>query len=422
MDGWLEIFKTGRHTDMGGQTREFTEADLQAIAAGYDPAKHEAPLTKGHPAHDAPAYGWAEALKAEAGKLFAKPKQVAQELVDAVRAGQYRHLSAAFYLPDSPNNPTPGQLALRHIGFLGAMPPAVKGLAPVTFGDGERWIGFLEDYQPACAAGAAGREAGIRRLLRNVREWLIGTAGQEAADRVIPQYELDSLEPPAEPLAPAATWAEGTKGVDAMTMKEMLGKLREGMAALFGDMEKAMGEGEAAHAQRQAAPGPGTFSGADVTAREQAAVAKALEAERARTAAAQRVAEAKARVAAFVEAGVKGGTFLPAWREAGVPAVLEQALLVETPLTFAEGQPPKNPGEILLGFFEGLPQVVTFGEVAPASKAAPAGDTAGAKLETLTGQYLKDHKEATYSLAFAEVQRANPDLATAYATELAPKR
>ena len=67
----LEIFKAGKHTTAAGQTLEFSEADLQATVAAYDPGKHEAPLVIGHPSIDAPAYGWVTG-----GAQFVAPDRV----------------------------------------------------------------------------------------------------------------------------------------------------------------------------------------------------------------------------------------------------------------------------------------------------------------------------------------------------------
>ncbi len=50
-----------------------------------------------------------------------------------VKAGRFKSRSASFYHPDNPNNPKPGVYYLRHVGFLGAQPPAVKGLKAVEF-------------------------------------------------------------------------------------------------------------------------------------------------------------------------------------------------------------------------------------------------------------------------------------------------
>ena len=134
------------HTDMSGVPRTFTPALLAQIAAAYNPARHEAPLVVGHPRHDLPAYGWVQALNYSDGSddqpagLYALPGQVNADFADMVAAGAFKKISAAFYPPDAPGNPTPGQVALRHVGFLGAQPPAIKGLLPptvVNFADGD---------------------------------------------------------------------------------------------------------------------------------------------------------------------------------------------------------------------------------------------------------------------------------------------
>ena len=116
---WFEIFKVGTHTNSAGDTREWTLEDLEKIASSYDPKNHEAPIVIGHPEHDSPAYGWIEALKVEGDRLLAKPKQLIEDFKEWVRAGRYKKVSMALY-PD---------FTLRHVGFLGAIPPAVKGLA-----------------------------------------------------------------------------------------------------------------------------------------------------------------------------------------------------------------------------------------------------------------------------------------------------
>jgi hypothetical protein len=123
MDNWFEIFRTGTHTDAAGNISGWTEADLDEIVRLYDPGVHEAPIVVGHPEHDSPAYGWIEALKREGDRLLAKPKQLVEEFKDWVHRGLYKKISIALY-PD---------LGLRHVGFLGAIPPAVKGLAQAQF-------------------------------------------------------------------------------------------------------------------------------------------------------------------------------------------------------------------------------------------------------------------------------------------------
>lgn len=127
----IAIFKTGRHTATSGDVLDATPSLLAQIAAGYNPSLHESPAVVGHPKHDAPAYGWVRALSFDepSGVLYADFAQVDPQFADWVAAGRYKKRSASFYTADHPSNPTPGKPYLRHVGFLGAQPPAVKGLA-----------------------------------------------------------------------------------------------------------------------------------------------------------------------------------------------------------------------------------------------------------------------------------------------------
>lgn len=124
---WVEIFRAGEHTDSAGRTRPWTEADLDKVVTGYDPAKHEAPVVIGHPQNNAPAYGWVEAVRRAGGTLLAKFKQLEPAFKEMVQAGRFKKRSVSFY-PDG---------TLRHVGFLGAVPPAIKGLKDVAFQEEE---------------------------------------------------------------------------------------------------------------------------------------------------------------------------------------------------------------------------------------------------------------------------------------------
>lgn len=131
----IEIFKAGSHIDSQGTARTFTLADIQGIAQGYSPSRHEAPLTLGHPQDNRPAYGWVRGLEAAPdGRLLMRADQLDPEFERNVRAGRYKKRSASFYPPHDPSNPTPGRWYLRHVAWLGAQAPAIKGLADVQFG------------------------------------------------------------------------------------------------------------------------------------------------------------------------------------------------------------------------------------------------------------------------------------------------
>lgn len=127
MKNWFEIFKAGKHTSSNGVTREYTVEDCQKIVDNYNSnvTNHEAPIVIGHPKDNDPAFGWIEKLKLVGDTILAKPKQVVKEFADAVQKGLYKKRSISLY-PD---------FTLRHVGFLGAVPPAVKGLADLKFND-----------------------------------------------------------------------------------------------------------------------------------------------------------------------------------------------------------------------------------------------------------------------------------------------
>lgn len=179
----LHIFKSGTHTDMHGTTLPFTPADLMACAAAYDPAVHEAPMVIGHPQADAPAYGWVASLSATGSDLLAEAKQVDPQFAELVDAGRYKKISASFYLPDSPNNPKPGTLYLRHVGFLGAQPPSIKGLRQVAFGEQEQGVVEFADWGLMTSAS----------LFSRLRDFIISKFGLEEADNVLPSWQLDTL-------------------------------------------------------------------------------------------------------------------------------------------------------------------------------------------------------------------------------------
>ena len=179
----LHIFKPGKHVAMSGDSINFSEADLAATVLAYDPALHEAPLVIGHPKHDAPAAGWVESLAAATEGLIATPVQVDPSFAELVDKGSFKKISASFYHPNSPSNPVPGVYYLRHVGFLGAQPPAVKGLRPIELADGEEGVVEFADYGLETSAS----------LWRRLRDWLIGERGLETADQIIPDWQINSL-------------------------------------------------------------------------------------------------------------------------------------------------------------------------------------------------------------------------------------
>lgn len=157
----INIFRTGRFTAMDGRTLSYSERDLDAMAAAYNGAAkangYRAPLCIGHPPSNSPEYGHINALTSRSGRLYATVTPESR-LVGLVRSKSYKKVSASFYQPGHKNNPVPGAWLLRHVGFLGGMPPAVKGLEaiefseafelPLFFSDGDGTVDFAEYTDP----------------------------------------------------------------------------------------------------------------------------------------------------------------------------------------------------------------------------------------------------------------------------------
>lgn len=204
----LHIFRAGRHVAMSGAAIAFSESDLEATAQAYDPALWRAPLVVGHPRVDAPAYGWVDGIQFSDIGLEATPGDVEPEFAELVRSKRFSNISASFWSPIAPGNPVPGVFYLRHVGFLGAQPPALKGLRTPEFGDSADGIVEFSEWDDVDNAG----------LWRRMREWVIAKFGLADADQVVPSYLVDGLErsaqreldeslsedpPTAAPLAPA---------------------------------------------------------------------------------------------------------------------------------------------------------------------------------------------------------------------------
>lgn len=134
---WIEIFRGGKQIDSHGKEHD-GDAIIDLAIKNFDAKTHEPPLVVGHPETNAPAFGWVQALKKSGNRLLAKFQDVVPEFEAIAKQGLFKKRSASFY-PDG---------RLRHVGFLGAAPPAVKGLADLKFEDDAEFICFENNIAP----------------------------------------------------------------------------------------------------------------------------------------------------------------------------------------------------------------------------------------------------------------------------------
>ena len=143
----IHIFKAGTHTDMHGKKLPFTPDDLAACVKAYDPSVHEAPLVIGHPRTEDPAWGWVKALSLSGVDLMAEPAQLDPQFAEM------------------------------------AQPPSVKGLKQVSFSEQEEGVVEFADWQAITNASLWGK----------LRDFLIARFSLDEAEKVLPEWQLNSL-------------------------------------------------------------------------------------------------------------------------------------------------------------------------------------------------------------------------------------
>lgn len=354
----FEIFRPGTYTALSGQSWTITEDDLRATVDAYDPALHEAPFVKGHPKIDAPAYGWVSGLAMRDGALVVTDRrQVEPAFAEDVRQGRYKKRSASFWPPDHPSNPTPGVFAIKHVGFLGAAPPAVKGMPDVAhFGeDPDGVLVAVRDVDGAEFADAAQVASSLAYFLRGMREFVIDKFSRAEADDLIPEFLVREAESDARADDPPdAAVPAFTDPNPEHVMPEQPKQPGQGAAddntADFAAREAQLNDREAKLAEQ-----------------EQAIARQGAETQRAET-------------AAFVDGLVDAGTVLPRDRDFLVAFV---AGMDDEAIEFGEGADHYKGGqrERFKSFLQDLPPAVDLAEraAAEATGDAPAASFAGAE-------------------------------------------
>ena len=373
----IHIFRPGTHTDAAGQTTDFSEAQVRACADAYDPSLHEAPIVVGHPSDNAPAYGWIGQLAFSDNGLQAEPQQVDTDFETLVKEGRYKKVSASFYTPESPGNPVPGVYYLRHVGFLGAQPPALKGLKPVSFNEQEE--GVLEFSAPYDTLT-------IASVFRKLREFLIDKFSREEADEVIASWTIDELEHSArqeestdasilpafsEPNPPECTEDNG------MTQEELEQKQAE-----LVEREASLAARESSFSERETA----------ITASEAAIARQSISAE--------------------LDTLVQKGKLLPAHKDQMV-AFMASLDTEKGVVSFGEGEQKTTLDQrtYLLKFLSGLPQQVDFNEHSKDDQSEPPASSDELAREALAyqEQARKEGRMVTITEAVNTIRQQGSD-------------
>lgn len=374
----LHVFKAGTHVATDGKRYTFSEADVADLAASYDPELSRAPLVVGHPKIEDPAFGWAASFSCNDDGVFATPEAVEPQFAEMVNTQRFSSISLSVYLPDTPGNPKPGHFYPRHIGFLGAQPPAVKGLQRPQFAENDGAIEFSMPLPNRI------RSIGyyLKRLFQGVRDKEIETSGAEKAEQLIPQWCIDGL-------AEATTFDddEMNRAVFAAPTPTPESDMTDNKTAEFAEQQTRL------DTQKK-----------DQDARE--AVLKKREDDAKRECAVE-----------FAEDLVKEGKLLPRQKAPVVELLL--AMPAGTVLNFAEGEGDaattieKPADNVLRELLTSLPKQVDFsekaggetvlaGQGAAADFAGPAGaqvDGARLELHNKALAYQRQHPGTDYMVA-----------------------
>lgn len=399
---WIEVFSIGRWTDGAGNTSDWTLDDLKEIAESYNPQIYDAPIVIGHPDIDSPAYGWIDALKVEGEKLLAKPKQLVDEFKDWVKRGLYKKISISIF-PD---------MTLRHIGFLGGAPPAVKGLKSVAFTKKKAEWQFEKEIKMKFAKQCSHMNedgtfiGGFDGCVEHMMQ--CENLPEENANRLCAYIGRK-----------AGKMSEATDNIKkgGNTMREWITKLEEAVGL----------------AKKELTPDPSVkFTEVDVQAKVKEAedrvfaeAQKKIDSEKKEKEGAQRKLKEiedqkrKEGVASFCENLCKEGKLTPALRKIMEPIMIAVAA-DETQIEFSEGV-KKTKLDGIKDFLNELPKVVTFKEMVQA-EGPNAGGSAAEKLSALTKTKMEQKKDLSYTQAFAEVQRENIELAKELLEEVRPKK
>ena len=219
---FFSVFKAGTQTDSKGNTKDWTHEELDQIVSNTKARAEKnifngSPLVVGHPATNGPAYGWLLDVKRDGDDLQVKAddKTLHDEFANGVEEGRWPNRSVRIAKDDN-------GFYLAHVGFLGAAPPAVKGMDAIYAADEGEFFDYADadTYTPNV----------LTRFMRGMRDFIIDKFDIETADKVVPDYQIESMtshanslhdnEDPDQPLT-SFNKPEGDKSMSEFTQAQL---------------------------------------------------------------------------------------------------------------------------------------------------------------------------------------------------------
>jgi hypothetical protein len=356
---WIDLFRAGSYGDKG----DYSEQDLQQIVDNYKPSFHEAPACIGHPKEDAPAYGWWEQLRRVGDVLQGKLKpNVDPTFEELVKSGRFDKRSVALYKGGE-------GFSLRHVAFLGAQPPEIKGLAALKFGEQDKKaieIEFSEEKQMPETT----EQQVQRTFMESLTAFFESRFGKSVAIPAAATFSESDVKRIATETATAA------------------------VAAAVAPMQVQLDSQKATFSETQTA---------------------------------QQELEQQRKVDAAILRVKAKGAWVPAFDKMKLPLVFSALAASTVTIEFGEGADKKNESALdtFTTFMEGLGQIVPAGaiDISRRSTAKPEvgrvndggrhqADPNSIRFAEAVKAYQEEHK-VSYEIAMGKVAQKNPELTVA---------
>lgn len=178
LKGWVAIFKAGKQTDSKGRTASYSQSDLDEMVANAS-VESPVPHVITHKELYSPfSYAQSPELKREGDVLYSRQEKIEPQFEKLVQDGNLFERSVRL-------RKTADGWRVGHVAWLGAEPPAVADLPPVEYeSSADEVFDFEMDWETPNV---------LARMLRRMREFLIEKFSVEEADKVIPDWEVDSM-------------------------------------------------------------------------------------------------------------------------------------------------------------------------------------------------------------------------------------
>jgi len=389
----MEVFRGGKQTDSAGNSKVWSEADLDNIIAATNKVGEAVPATVGHPKHDSKAVAWFPKSKfvRKGISIFAEMGNIHGKFAKALRDKSFKNRSLALRK----------DFSIRHVAMLGGQMPAIKGMVDFAFSEGvgenEEFSEFefefgeneFSDFQTVFGFRTIGR------IFQKMRDRKIEKDGVDKANEIIEQFEIDGLksmkesEDGAEPaFSEEDLNNQGhapNNGGEDMDTKELEAKV-EKLTSQFSELEKKNT----------------TLEGELKTEKEGKAKVEKEFAE-------HKEAGKKAEYSEWIGKMIDGGKVLPANKEAMISTLT--ALDGNEAQEFSEGDSKEKvtPMQIFKKQIENGPNLVEFGESFKDGKARETTKTANDEMTKLTIE-RQNSAGISFSESSRQIMAERPDL------------